>query len=149
MFAVEEPDPGMGDEEPGSGVVSTASAVRLVASLVNATEWPSGLKTAPRLLPPASRPSVVTLSKVVFPADRSRRKRFVLPNGRAGLGFGELSGGFFVRSVALLPKTSDRLSGLNSRSVIEPEGSSGLSAEAWPSVETLTSDVVCPARSRT
>ena len=57
-----------------------------------------------------------------------------------------LSERLVVRSVAVLPKTSDWLSGLKTRSVVSARVKF---PEAWPVVETLTSDVVCVARSRT
>ena len=81
-------------------------------------------------------------------AEQGRRAR---PPGCGGKGsrgwrterlrrrFAELSGRLAVRSVAVLPKTSDWLSGLKTRSVV----SLGVMLpEALPLVDTLTSDVV-------
>ena len=54
-----------------------------------------------------------------------------------------------VRSVASLAKTSDWLSGLKTSWLAVSPGLTELTAEAAPAIETLTSDVVCAARSRT
>ena len=70
------------------GVKSVPLAVRSVTSLVNATDLPSGLKTTPELSPwTGRRPLVVTLSRVVVPVARLRRKRFSGLNAPEG-GFG-------------------------------------------------------------
>src|SRR5207245_9697990 len=99
------------------GVVSTALVVRSAALLTNATDLPSGLKTAPRLSPAESWPFVVTLSSVVVPADMLRMKRFSLPGRPAEIwsGLEALSGALAFRSAALLLKTRDWLSGLHNK----------------------------------
>ena len=63
-------------------------------------------------------------------------------------GWAALFGRLSVRSVAVLSKTSDWLSGLNTSSPCHST-MFGTLPEAMPPVEMLTSDVACAARSRT
>ncbi len=90
----------------------------------------------------------LTLTSEFVSVVRSRTNRFVVVS-RPAPGPGVESGGSAVRSVAVLPKTSDRLFGLNARSEIGPFSSLIELLDALPLVEMLASVVVPAARSLT